>query len=134
MKKQRMTVVIPGKAPRNPVIAVLKTMKGGAHGPSHKAQRKRDRQNLNCGKHGADEAPFLLVPPAWWPRHRPPLVPRLPLALTFSDGESSYAARRAKRRGTTVLCYIQRPCSVARHRAPALCWPTFAVVPDQGPP
>lgn len=63
MKKQRMTVVIPGKAPRNPVIAVLKTMKGGAHGPTHKARRKRDRENLKRGMYGADEAPFLLLLP-----------------------------------------------------------------------
>lgn len=46
MVTKKITVVVPGSRPRNPFHEAIKHLHAGVHGPSQKAVRQQQRQNL----------------------------------------------------------------------------------------
>lgn len=45
--KKITTVVLPTSKPRNPFVEEAKSLHAGAHGPTGKAKRRKQRQNMS---------------------------------------------------------------------------------------
>lgn len=46
MKTKKITIAVPKSRPRNPFHETIKNLRAGVHGPSRKAVRQQQRQNL----------------------------------------------------------------------------------------